>query len=635
MIEKLVKADPLSRAYILEQLFRVSKRSYEPLLSKLSVWAVLQFETNSRPIKELAKLTTPDDIDFIEWTSPYTIPALVQLENTNLISLLLESSSSNPILEGPMTSELIAKWLLIFTGDIIAHLLLNNVSLSYFQSLMSHLSVESVSIDSLLRTNALQLIYRLVIGLGGNSKLQAEKGISFVAGQLSPNTPIPIFLMHHSLGVIARLQDHLNNIGMFVSPSDKVNIVKAFKVFVTLLGEDAARISAQIAAFLVQVMTMPDLWDVGLDLGLSFLCGPGRKGLGGLVGSLAVEMMRIETKCTPNQRSKLVAIFEFLTSGSEVGRLEFPDVPDTEEWSRVKEKVTGDVGRLDVLAALLTHDKLPLIEQTLVRLKNALLGRTGLENFGLVQRLVSVLRELEGRVEVAVLACECLGIIGAIDPSRMKIESGREVGLDGSMTTGEEVGKFVTLLVQTHLVPLLQATHDPGLRFNLSFTIQELLVYLGFTAEVVAYASGYQPRRGEMTDRWRAFTPAVTACLEPLVGSRYQVEMLLPLPLTYPFFHYRLTFPAWLSGWCLDLIGKLGNGKTRRVFLLLGPVVGAEGGSTAALLIPHLITRILMEGDKIYTEEIRKEFVHVLGAEVPTESTLLVERHRLCVQVLN
>ena len=441
-------------------------------------------------------------------------------------------------------------------------------------------------------------------------------------------------------------------------------------VFIGLLGDNVARIASQVLGLLQLVLGNPYLRSAALDASLCFVKSLPAKSLDEFFRPITVHLLGLEKSLKASQRQRVVAIFEFLVLEREEGLKQhfshLPDFPVDPIWSRVVEAVSSYkiseksmTSVLQDILRMLAQDNAAIISQVLYKLKHllderqkelrALLLSEEVHDIvkTLVQSLIVIINKyhMDDR-NIALLCGDCLGSLGAIDPSRLKIAFDLENVFDASLSLNgpEDILKFSCLLIEKHLAPSFKASQDSKMQASISFTIQELLRFCGFTSDVIAEASQLQgnrsktikqPPRGDLRhsliERWRAFPLSILSTLEALVTSRYHVDPARPSRLSYPIFEPRLSYTVWIKKLFLDLIHHHSSGL--RVFEVCSCMIENGDTATAQLLLPHLITNILVSESPVIRELV-KEFCHILIIDIANESAMLREQHGLCLQMI-
>ena len=84
------------------------------------------------------------------------------------------------------------------------------------------------------------------------------------------------------------------------------------------------------------------------------------------------------------------------------------------------------------------------------------------------------------------LAVECLGIVGAVDPSRTDAAKPIEdIILQNNFQDAEESISFATALIELHLVRCFRAATDTKAQAYLAWAMQELLIFCGLTSRLL------------------------------------------------------------------------------------------------------------------------------------------------------
>ena len=166
LFDHLSSNDSIIRSFVLEQLLSCPDRIFEPLLEKAIIRALETPDKSLRSLKDLSLLMNMPFNTFLEFSFPYILPIMIYSRNDSLLhSLISRGKDVNPTK--------VAKKLILFSGDIIAYLILNSSSyddiFQHYLSLVQPYSGE-LSVESVFRSNALMLVYNLVIELGGESK---------------------------------------------------------------------------------------------------------------------------------------------------------------------------------------------------------------------------------------------------------------------------------------------------------------------------------------------------------------------------------------------------------------------------------------------------------------------------------
>jgi serine/threonine-protein kinase ATR len=415
------------------------------------------------------------------------------------------------------------------------------------------------------------------------------------------------------------------------------------------------------------------LWSSTLDAWIVFIKTVNVTEIAELLRQITVNLMQIHSRCTQFDLRKLTKIFEFIICdrgailAAKISQL--PEIPSGEIWNKTRVAVkqyssnlNGSIeSNLESIYQLLLHDNPKLIQQGLTRYSNFLLisrlktylygHQVEVQNLILgeevavaVKKLIIALLDIVARYNedptICIVALDCFGIIGAIDPSRMDLIEISQEGTNYALNSQEECLDFCCFLIQDHLVPSFRAAHDSSSQSSLSFTIQDILKFCGFTIELIQASEELGNIRKKvktdirktLIEKWKAFPPSYLSTLTPLITSRYYIEPFkAAASCEYPIFNSSSNYQDWIRKWCLDLGARAANPTSARIFSSCSNLIAKGDISTAILLLPYYTCNAL-NGDPQYANELQKEFCYVLTVNV--EGNENTETARLCLQII-
>lgn len=238
--------------------------------------------------------------------------------------------------------------------------------------------------------------------------------------------------------------------------------------------------------------------------------------------------------------------------------------------------------------------------------------------------------DIEG---LRLLAFECMGILGAADPDRCEIGSddSRMVVRSNFTDEGEAV-LFAMHLIKDVLVSTFRSTSDIKYQGRLSYSIQELLRFCGFTSALVA-PKNTVPVPVKVRNRWSSLPKHILETITPMLEGRFQnIENPLSPP-ERPIYPRQNTYREWLQLWTTYLISKASGGIAQRIFSVLRPALRNKDVGVAHHILPHLVLNILLSGEKEDIEDIRKELLVVLQDQVDERSPSSADKKFLSAQV--
>ncbi len=269
----------------------------------------------------------------------------------------------------------------------------------------------------------------------------------------------------------------------------------------------------------------------------------------------------------------------------------------------------------------------------------------------IIQTLLKVSGSAQSTTEIQTLCARCLGIIGAMDPSRLNLET---VGKHRKEMTMVELAFH---LIESHLVPELGS--DAGTQDRIAFAIQELLQFLmddinGTHDGEIPSSSASSSSSSSTSSRAAATTTTRRTNANPLTQQKLQstLEKLGLLEFVEPYFHSKYGFEApvsnmddsgekkieplftlkkwdqfssWIGEWVTRLTSmclafKEFDGK--RLLEALAVVTANTKHvheKIALLLLPYLIKTALEHGHSQHFDIIREEILAVLGEKADIE----------------
>jgi serine/threonine-protein kinase ATR len=231
------------------------------------------------------------------------------------------------------------------------------------------------------------------------------------------------------------------------------------------------------------------------------------------------------------------------------------------------------------------------------------------------------------------LAFECIGLLGALDPDRCEIPS-----VDSSMimlsnfTDEGESMQFALHLIKDVLVGAFRSTSDIKYQSHLAYAIQELLRFCRFAPTLMNPTSNVSVPLKVRT-RWNSLPKHVLETVAPLLEARYTLTLRPLPPLKHPIYPYQSTYREWIQLWTAHLISKASGDMAQSIFKVCCSAARNKDVGVARHLLPHLVLNILLSGDDEDTQNIRLEVLAVLEDQINAESGSTDDKKLLCAQV--
>ncbi|KAL5033391.1 hypothetical protein BDV3_000378 [Batrachochytrium dendrobatidis] len=633
-----------------------------------SQFAVANLKTNPIISKLLAQLNGVTLGQFLSATLSYTLPPLILNEDLPLIQTIAS------IIKRKHQAIIIES-----CGDIIAYLLMHyqpgdkNI-LERFNAMSTN---QITSIHQLLFSCRLTLITNLTMELGNTDeslRIQALWSLKYVESVLYPdlNTgatsePTSGFMTTFILAIILKINEII--ISEKRRPlSYKTKSLASLCELIRLCGPAISSFVPQVVGVLQSALESTILYTETLHCWNMLFRQLNSQELASIFGQAAVILLQIESACSTPQRELMVNLFTFALIDSShgaslIGNL-IGTIPKRQEWTRVYNLVQEHRSQTDIwtqmwlAASSLSNENAIVVQHALERLLSLLSEHSLSINASILDErtnplLPQIIQQLfetcriynSSTPNISSLCCECLGVIGAPDPTTINVvlEADGHFGPKWDIVSKNDAIVFVCSLIEKQLAPSFRATHSTKIQGYLAFTIQELLTYCGFTPDVFQTIDFGKPRIGPsenpkemehrdyLQQRWSRFPKSIINTIQPLVGAKYSaVPPLLP-PCVYPIFAKCTDVREWIEMFSLDTFSKMQPDYLRIVFQMFSNLIHEGEINLAQLLLPHAVLNVLLSKHRLNSNDMLCEILAVLRDEsVPVQS----EKYRLCVQVV-
>jgi serine/threonine-protein kinase ATR len=254
---------------------------------------------------------------------------------------------------------------------------------------------------------------------------------------------------------------------------------------------------------------------------------------------------------------------------------------------------------------------------------------------GRILRILSCVaaRDVDGMEDIRLIAFECIGAVGALDPDRLDLGTGdsRPIVLK-DFADEEESIHFAMHLIKDVLVSAFRSTSDMGYQTNLAYAIQEMLKFCQFNVSLMSSGGFTTSASLKARNRWDSLPKHVLETITPLLESRYTMKEK-PIPtFELPIYPQHDTYREWLQQWTTYLISEA-KGEAQKVFQPFRSVVRNKDVGVAHHLLPHLVLHALVSGDEEKNWNIRSEILAVLQDQVNEKSSFSADKKLLSAQV--
>ncbi|KAJ7784096.1 hypothetical protein B0H16DRAFT_1296839 [Mycena metata] len=632
-----------------------------PYFDQIAPFLVLRMCTSPELLFEACRIMHVSPEDFISTTLPRTLPQLFAACEVKVIDAIGKALNVKP-----------STLLLNHSADILAHLFLlrgpgqtKNALACLLNVLTDSANQKSIDIHSVVKSSIVQLIAQLVIVMGDENPEIANSAIPAlrkVAREMLPDQPSPdlaSFVKTYMLGVVSYVNEMLRDGRGKISVVMKRRILRSLGHMVHLIGPSISTVAPQIMATFQTMIGIPELSEVTLESWQIFLSTPTPQDIGPHVGPTSAAFVSSWSTFSPVGRDLANKCLEYLVKkiGPQLGSyldevIDLSPIPELDPVRKRLKQLRASWSPKQELQKILDRvwsDNLTVAIQSLGELKNLMLKErkdfvSGLASGDMFDPLVGQIlaalfaaacREGDGTDALRLLAFECIGALGAVDPDRFEIGGGGPPMIMLTNFTNEDDSMtFALHLIQDLLVGAFRSTSDIRYQSQLAYCIQELLKFCKFTPALVGTGNNTSVPM-KVRNRWNSLPKHVVETAAPLLEGRFAVPpYTTPQDLTHPIYPCHTTYREWIQWWSVHLITRASGNTAQMIFGVFRQAVRNKDVVVAHHLLPHLILNILISGDETDAQNIRMELLIVLEDQVDPDSRSNEDKKLLSAQVV-
>ncbi|KAJ7506601.1 hypothetical protein B0H11DRAFT_1706690 [Mycena galericulata] len=672
LVPQLGSSNPVLRGVACMQIVTVAERHNKsvmafmlPYFDQIAPFLVLRMCTQPELLVEACRLMYVLPEDFISTTLARTLPHIFAACEVRVIEAIGKALNAKP-----------STLLLNHSADILAHLFLlrgpgqTNQALSCLLNvLMDSANQKGIDTHSVVKSSIVQLLAQLVIVMGDEDPDIADSAIPALqkveramvpeGAAASPASDLAAFLKTYMLGVVSHVNEMLRDGRGKISVVMKRKILRSLGPMVKLIGPSISTVAPQIMATFQTMIGIPELSEVTLQSWHIFLSTPTPQDIGPHVGPTSAAFVSSWSTFSAAGRELARKSLEYIIVdiGPKLGSyldevIDLTPVPELDAARNRLKDLRATWSPKEELQKILDRawsDNLTVAVQTLAELKNLMLKKrkdfvNGLASGDIFDPLVGQIlaalfaaacREGDGTDTLRLLAFECIGALGALDPDRFEISTnGSTMIMLSNFTNEDDSMAFALHLIQDLLVGAFRSTSDIRYQSQLAFCIQELFKFCKFTPALVATGNNSAVPI-KVRNRWNSLHKHVVETAAPLLEGRFAVpSYTAPQNLTHPIYPCHSTYREWIQWWSVHLITRASGPTAQIIFGVFRQAVRNKDVVVAHHLLPHLVLNILISGDENDAENIRKELLVVLEDQVDPDSRSSEDKKLLSAQVV-
>ncbi|KAG6832347.1 hypothetical protein H0H87_001811 [Tephrocybe sp. NHM501043] len=520
----------------------------------------------------------------------------------------------------------------------------------------------TVTIQDLMKSSQVQILAEIVIELGHNRKsaaaLVALEKFQKALAPVKQNRPqdLATFLKPHTLGIFSQLSDFLQEVKVKVSLERKQTILRSMGALACRVGKAISDYAPQYMSTFQTMVIVQELSEVTLETWHIFLSMLEPDEIKPYVGPTTAAFVSSWSEFNSNARGSALKSLEYIVL--EIGKkldeyledvVDLSTIPELghlhEHLSHIRQTWTVE----DHLQRILDHctsDNLTVAILSIGELKRFLVTNDILiRQFAsgdvfdpLVGQIMTTLiaascRDGDGTETLRLLAFECIGILGALDPDRLELNvHDPSMVVMNNFTDESEAIAFAIHLIRDLLVGVFRATNDVVYQRYLGFTLQELLRVCHFTPALVG-GTGAAPTV-KTRSRWNSLPKHVVETLISLLDSKYSFHPSPTVLTEHPVYPTQSTYREWIQIWTCHLIDKASGPTARNIFASFPPTVRNKDVVVAYHILPHLVLNILISGHDDDAEAIRVELKTILEDQINPDSPSAADKKLLSAQAV-
>ncbi|WAR55831.1 hypothetical protein PtB15_6B574 [Puccinia triticina] len=623
---------------------------------------------------------------FLSTTARYTLPLLVLDSNSNMIEAIAKAKEET--VPGLLVSQ---------AADILTELCSRSTTkelkrgAEIFYRLLNAGRENSsdpnripIQIGRLMGMSAGPIYFRLIVKVGNESDrsrgpervktalrkaLQLKKSLAD-SNQLPSDKEIQEELAESILPILSYMNGSLQDLRGKITMAEKIKVMHGLGNLIYLVDSGVSSYTPQIMTSLQASLAIPVLRSATLQTWDIFVKVTPPSSLMPFIGQISAAVVSVWPQLTADQIDVAISMLQHILrqrkhlgyyafdiadltdlSTSAIPSHDFPrlhsallgiiqDQTTIRSGRTWNEKLKNLIDRINSESEIVIRQSLKeltaMLEKDPQKMKMLMVGDTFHYLVGdVVKALIGVTSRCNDTSDdIKSMAFECLGTVGAVDPDRCEISDEKtEMFLVSNFSDHDESVNFALHLLQEELIGAYRSTHDSRLHTFLTYAIQELLRFCGFTPDLV------DVRRvasvpSAIKNKWFSMPKQILDSISPLLSSKFKFSFANNMTHNVPTYSHTTLYNSWLQNWLLRLITLVENKDATDIFLpFLGTIRNGDSVISQKLL-PHIALHIVISGPPEELENMRLEIVTVLEDQVERRSGFSPEGRQLVAQTI-
>ncbi|KAK7608921.1 hypothetical protein JOL62DRAFT_524081 [Phyllosticta paracitricarpa] len=457
------------------------------------------------------------------------------------------------------------------------------------------------------------------------------------------NSPkmIDEFFQNHILGIMAYFSDMIDNSKDPKPKTERINCLGALEDMISLAGSSVSVGLPQIRACLQSASEIPELCDKAFSAWSKLLEVVYEEDVEFLIDQTFSIVEQNWESFSPAGQAKAHDVVGNLVNGHKAAVQERVNMLPSFDSIPVMSKISAEINRfrahsVDELCQAFSkrcRDESAIVVTQALKEMIPFLGdnQQFIHDSTINQHPSPVVMDLcrsildastrftESHPNVASLSAQCLGVFGALDPSRAEtIRPRREILMMSNFTRLDESNEFVAFMLETVLAKSFHSATNAKAQAFIAYAMQECLKFCGLDKDVLSY----RPRASQASPAhqlWIRMPESVRSTLTPFLSSKYSTDSVRPvnrLPQKYPIFSPDLGHSRWLKQFVYDMLLNGKGENPQIVFPVLAKIIRSHDLAIATFLLPFTVVNIALGGTEQEVRNIIDEFLLILNTEI-------------------
>lgn len=623
-----------------------------PIMPTLSLMVAKQLLTRPNMGQRIAELVGLSVSTILARTETQTVPYLLTYYKTDLIGEISKATGKKKL---ELVLDNRAKIFAVLLTSIVdisegkLHSILSNVCPEFKTLALADLIVLIPTVWEILKMYSAEL----------KNEDKIKTSISFVFRITSggeSKQAFSQFFERHILGVVQQFSDAIHDTKGLQPYVEKLKALNAIELLVQIAGSSIVSALPQISTCLQAALEVDLLRETSLRCWSILIQQLEESHLVTILDlSLAIVLQRwdsFDDSCKKEAKNLLTAFFDKSEAFRSKHVYSFLSLSANDELLEIYSKVHHIIRKNERPNSLLyditrrcKNDNKYVVKQALLDLNRFLIqyqnefytNNLPKPSFApvvstLYAVLFDILHKFKSIDDIIIQCSKCLGLIGALDPTKYEIERKRDqMVIASDFEDPKETVRFLLKFIDQHLVPAFWASEDPGKQLFLAYAMQEFLKLCGLDSSRIKVDS-LDPNTHEYL-LWSQFSDITKSTLTPLVSSKYSASVSNYDPLKYPIYDVTKDHSKWLRQFTLDILKKAKGNSAEQIFFVCSSIVKDQDLSFCTFILPYAVLNLVIsQGNHQEVENIRKEIMAVLSTSLDSVHHLAADSLRLAYE---